>query len=117
MLLLPQQSTPFGHTVSSVHKVGSHSIYTPISVHKMPEVFESLSKCSSPSMTPGPSQLNKQCSHLAVAEKVGSHVHTPADGFVCTKVPTDPSSILKYSPTSIHKLLGVQVSLSALHRQ
>ena len=29
-------------------------------------------------MTPGPSQFNKQCSHVAVAEKVVSpSVHTP----------------------------------------
>ena len=75
---IPQQSTPFGpisQAVSSVHKVGSHSIYTPTTVHKMPEVYVSLSKCSSPSMTPGPSQFNKQCS---LAEKVVSpSVHTP----------------------------------------
>ena len=74
---ISQQSTPFGpisQAVSSVHEVGC----TPTSVPKMPEVYVSLSKCSSPSMTPGPSQLYKQCSHLAVAEKVVSpSVHTP----------------------------------------
>uniref|UniRef100_A0A1X7UBX6 Uncharacterized protein n=1 Tax=Amphimedon queenslandica TaxID=400682 RepID=A0A1X7UBX6_AMPQE len=44
----------------------------------MLEVHVSLSVCPSPSMTPGPSKLNKQSSNLAVAEIVGSpFVFTP----------------------------------------
>ena len=81
----------------------------------MPEVHVSISKCSSPSMTPGPSQLNKQCSHLAVAEKVGSpSVHTPMllqrDLSVprCQLIPVPSLS----TPSSIRKLLEVQVSLN-----
>ena len=106
---IPQQSTPFGpisQAVSSVRKVGC----TPTSVPKMPEVYVSLSKCSSPSMTPGPSQFNKQCSHLAVAEKVVSpSVHTPillqrdlsvphkTTGVDCVTVPHDNIEVAFHS--------------------
>uniref|UniRef100_A0A1X7TVQ8 Uncharacterized protein n=1 Tax=Amphimedon queenslandica TaxID=400682 RepID=A0A1X7TVQ8_AMPQE len=81
LLQIPRQSTPVvhnSHTVSTVHKVGSHSICTQTSVDNMSEVHVSLSKCPSPSMTAGPSKLNKQSSHLAMAEIVGSpSVRTP----------------------------------------
>uniref|UniRef100_A0A1X7UCX7 Uncharacterized protein n=1 Tax=Amphimedon queenslandica TaxID=400682 RepID=A0A1X7UCX7_AMPQE len=114
---IPRQSTPvvhISHTVSTVHKVGSHSTCTPTSVDNMPEVHVSLSKCPSPSMTPGPSKLNKQNSHLAVAKTVGSpSVHTPI--LLQNKkwdfsVPLN-SVTSKSTPTSIHKMREVQVSL------
>uniref|UniRef100_A0A1X7VJQ5 Uncharacterized protein n=1 Tax=Amphimedon queenslandica TaxID=400682 RepID=A0A1X7VJQ5_AMPQE len=118
LLQISRQSTPVVHisrTVSTVQKVLSHSICT---LTFYPQcACGTCIKCPSLSMTPGPLKLNKQSSHLAVAEKAGSFVCTPIllqnikwDSSVpmCFLSPVPSQS----TPTSVYKMWEVQVFLS-----